>query len=403
MKNNEKETTELSMSKQRKAERAKKRAADKREKLIWKSAFIAVSVIIAALICVGIGREIYKKATSVTPSSDYSAQLTDNGTIKGVSAKDIVTLPEYKNVTAPLSEIEYDDASVDEEIEGVLSSHQVLNTETKEKIKDGDKVAIEYVGTVDGVAFEGGSTNGSPTDLTIGSGSYIDDFEQQLIGHGVGDEVTVNVTFPEEYGNEELNGKDAQFDVTIDGIYENPEFTDEFVKENLSDKASTVAEYRQYVKDSHYEENLEKWVETYLKDHSEVKSYPKAYLKNLKQTRKYTDQQSFEMMNQMAMSYYGSAMYETFEDYIQMPEAEYDRNLTDECKETEKEDLIYQAILETEGITLTEADYRAYLKETEGSEETFESRVSEYGLGFVMKDFVKIKALEIAKKGVTVQ
>lgn len=73
---------------------------------------------------------------------------------------------------------------------------------------------------MDGVAFDGGSTNGAGTDLTIGSGSYIDDFEEQLIGHQEGDEVTVEVTFPEDYGNEELNGKDATFEVTINQIYD---------------------------------------------------------------------------------------------------------------------------------------------------------------------------------------
>ncbi len=94
------------------------------------------------------------------------------------------------------------------------------NTDTSLVVADGDTVNIDYVGSIDGVEFEGGSTNGAGTSLTIGSGSYIDDFEQQLIGHNVGEEVEVNVTFPENYGNEELNGKDALFKVVINGIYE---------------------------------------------------------------------------------------------------------------------------------------------------------------------------------------
>lgn len=94
------------------------------------------------------------------------------------------------------------------------------NTDTSLVVADGDTVDIDYIGYVDGVAFEGGNTQGYGTSLTIGSGSYIDDFEEQLIGHHVGDNVEVNVTFPEDYGNEELNGKDAVFDVTINGIYE---------------------------------------------------------------------------------------------------------------------------------------------------------------------------------------
>lgn len=93
-------------------------------------------------------------------------------------------------------------------------------TDTSLEVADGDTVNIDYVGTVDGVEFDGGNTQGEGTQLTIGSGSYIDDFEEQLIGHHVGDTVTVKVTFPEDYGKEDLNGKDAEFEVTINGIYE---------------------------------------------------------------------------------------------------------------------------------------------------------------------------------------
>lgn len=95
-----------------------------------------------------------------------------------------------------------------------------LLKDTSLTVEDGDKVNIDYVGTVDGVAFEGGSTNGAGADLTIGSGSYIDDFEDQLLGSHPGDTVEVNVTFPENYGKEDLNGKDAVFTVTVNGIYE---------------------------------------------------------------------------------------------------------------------------------------------------------------------------------------
>lgn len=94
------------------------------------------------------------------------------------------------------------------------------NSDTSLTVADGDTVNIDYTGYVDGEAFDGGSTDGYGTDLTIGSGTYIDDFEEQLIGHNVGENVQVTVTFPEDYGVEELNGKEAVFDVTINGIYE---------------------------------------------------------------------------------------------------------------------------------------------------------------------------------------
>lgn len=94
-----------------------------------------------------------------------------------------------------------------------------LDTDTDQTVEDGDTVNIDYTGYSDGVAFDGGSTNGAGADLTIGSGTYIDDFEEQLIGHKVGEEVDVNVTFPDDYGATDLAGKDATFEVTINGIY----------------------------------------------------------------------------------------------------------------------------------------------------------------------------------------
>ena len=88
---------------------------------------------------------------------------------------------------------------------------------TSYEIKNGDTVNIDYVGSVNGEVFE--DTKGAGTMLTIGSGTYIDDFEEQLIGAHPGDTVEVNVTFPENY-TEELSGKDAVFQVTINGVYE---------------------------------------------------------------------------------------------------------------------------------------------------------------------------------------
>ena len=99
------------------------------------------------------------------------------------------------------------------------SASASLQTDTSLTIEDGDTVNIDYVGSIDGVEFEGGNTKGNGADLVIGSHTYIDDFEEQLIGHHPGDSVDVTVTFPEDYGKDELNGKEALFKVTVNGIY----------------------------------------------------------------------------------------------------------------------------------------------------------------------------------------
>ncbi len=94
-----------------------------------------------------------------------------------------------------------------------------LQTDASLTVEDGDTVNIDYVGKIDGTVFEGGSTDGMGTDLVIGSGSYIDDFEDQLIGSHPGDKVEVTVTFPEDYQKADFRGKEAVFDVTVNGIY----------------------------------------------------------------------------------------------------------------------------------------------------------------------------------------
>ena len=94
-----------------------------------------------------------------------------------------------------------------------------LSTDPSMTIKIGDMVNIDFVGSIDGEEFEGGSTEGQGTALVIGAKRYIDDFEEQLVGAHPGDSVDVNVTFPEDYGKEELNGKDALFKVKVNGIY----------------------------------------------------------------------------------------------------------------------------------------------------------------------------------------
>lgn len=111
------------------------------------------------------------------------------------------------------------DTSTDTSTETNTGDISTYSTDTSLTVKDGDTVNIDYVGSIDGVEFAGGNTNGAGADLTIGSGTYIDDFEEQLIGAHPGDTVEVNVTFPENYGNEELNGKDALFVVEVNGIY----------------------------------------------------------------------------------------------------------------------------------------------------------------------------------------
>ena len=151
---------------------------------------------------------------------NFSVGLKDDGTLDGINPADYVKPVAYDAIQIPESEIAVSDEALQEQIDSILANYEETVEVTDRAIADGDTVNIDYVGSVDGVEFDGGNTQGMGTDLVIGSGSYIDDFEDQLIGAHPGDQVDVYVTFPEDYGVEDLNGKEALFQVTINGIYE---------------------------------------------------------------------------------------------------------------------------------------------------------------------------------------
>ncbi len=394
------EYTSVSMGQQRRLEKKKEIERGKRNARWGKVISYSLIVLISAGLIGSVGYSIYRSATRIQPSSDYSAYLKDDGLIKDVTAKDLLTLTDYKNITAPLSEIEYSDESVDKDINTVLEQNSKLEKDTDALIKDGDKVNIDYVGKIDGIEFSGGSSDGKGADLKIGSKSFIDDFETQLIGHKAGDNVTVNVTFPDDYKTPELAGKDAVFEVVINGIYINPELNDAFVKEKFSENASTVAEYKEYLKKTNYDKNLKAWLEKYLLDNTTVTSYPKAYFNHLKSLKKYEDQLSVDYMNNL----YASMNYNqtvTLEDYVGMSEAKYDAKLDETIKDRAKKALIYQAIFETEGLTASKEDYAAYFDED--STGGYDAQVKQQGVGAVMQQIIAEKVLEYLTDSVTVK
>lgn len=393
------EENTVSKSKQKREERAQNAAKKKRESLILKIIGIVVAVAVIGLAIFGIVRVIIKEANTITASGEYSSQLDDNGYIKGIKATDYVTLCDYKNIEVPLSEVTYTDEEFKDVIEQNLAAHQVLKEEGV--VADGDKVNIDYVGTMDGVEFEGGNSGGNGYDLTIGSGQFIEGFESQLIGHKAGEDVTVKVTFPEDYGQADLAGKPAEFAVTIHGIYADPEYNDDFVKENYPDMGSTVAEYEQTLKDEYYEGSLKDYVTNYVVDNSTVNKFPSKYLKNVESTTKFSDVQSYEYMNQMYQQY--GMQSGTFEDFIGMTDEEYNADIIDRSQKFAKSDLVYQAILESEGIVLSEADSEANVKEMYGGDDYYNSSVETYGKGYTNKTAVKNKAVDIALEGATVK
>ena len=163
-----------------------------------------------------------------------------------VAVKPEVTLGEYKGIEVEKKTAEVTDEELQAEIDKVRESNSRMITVDDRAVQDGDITTIDFEGFVDGEPFEGGKGEDYP--LTIGSHSFIDNFEEQLIGKNIGEETEVNVTFPEEYHAAELKGKPAVFKCTVKEIKvkELPELDDDFAQD--VSEFDTVDEYKEDLK-----------------------------------------------------------------------------------------------------------------------------------------------------------
>lgn len=226
--------------------------------------------------------DVAETGSSGTPFS-YSDGIDDSGYWEGIKALDYVKLADYEALKIPAQTAEVPDEALQTEIDDLLSSYTSDMQVTDRPVVDGDNINIDYVGSVDGVEFENGSTQGQGTDVTIGVTAYIDDFLQQLIGHNPGETFDIQVTFPNPYeGNAELSGKEAVFNVTINYISETvtPELTDAFVAENLTASYgwTTVEEMQAKIKEDLKKNAIYNFIQNYIVENSTVSSTPESII-----------------------------------------------------------------------------------------------------------------------------
>ena len=275
---------------------------------------------------------------------DYSEGLDENGYWSGIKATDYVNLPKDYNAIALSSK---DLTPTDDELQFQLDS--LLNQYATSQ---------PVTGTVDGVAFTGGTATGY--DLVLGSGSFIDGFEDQIVGHNIGDTFDVNVTFPDGYGDSTdaegntitLSGKAAVFSVTLNSISQSvaPELTDEWVDSNfgVSDGLHTADALRSYFNDALYQNNYENAVIDYLMSNAEFKELPS-------EITGYYIRMFLNYYNQYATAYgmdlNAFAQTQNYADADAMLAASdaYFEHLA-------KQDLLFQAVAETENLAPTDAE-----------------------------------------------
>lgn len=276
-----------------------------------------------------------------------------------IKAADYVTPGEYKGIEVTQAEPEI----TDEYLESYMN--YMLSMNPAEGVENGDTVNIDYVGTLDGVAFEGGTASGA--NLTIGSGQFIPGFEEGLVGAKVGETVDLNLTFPEEYHAAELAGQEVVFTVTVNSIMaaEPQELTDEYVQ-GLGIECSNVEEYKEYLYNQLYEEEMtayemqvENAVVTSVMEASEYKKEPPAAMVD-----RYVETLTSNLTAQAAQ--YGATLEQFMQIYFGMDAETYPAEIRTQATQSAKQYMLLQAIADMENITVTDEELQAVMEEMAG-------------------------------------
>ena len=288
-----------------------------------------------------------KAADSAESDSDKESTGTVSGDTRLVSVDDVskyVTIGQYKGLSLDKSVEAVTDDMVDGRIKEELQNKAEEVTEGS--VQNGDVVTINYVGTKDGVAFDGGTANNY--ELTIGSGTFIDGFEDGIIGMKKGQTKDLDLTFPEEYSSEELAEQEVVFKVTLQSFKRAPELTDDWAAKNTDCK--TAEEYRKEIRTTLEDEaktsaqnTLRETAWNTVLSASEVKEYPQDDMDTAKTEFK-TLYENYAKQGDMTLEDFVKAQGISMDDFEEQSSqyAEY----------KVKQNLIVQGIMDAENMTL---------------------------------------------------
>ena len=342
------------------------------------------------------------EAASETSSEAASetAETEELGEEPEYKALDYVTLGQYKALEVTVCSLDVTEDEIQQQFYDDCSSHDKLLQVTEGEVAEGDVVNIDYVGSIDGVEFDGGTDKG--VDLTIGSGTFIPGFEDGLIGAAIGKEINVNVTFPENYGNTDVAGKDAVFAVTVNFVKKAPEMTDDIVAE-ISDH-KTVDEYRKGVEeqlkaDKEAQQNSDKinGILNQIYSASTINGYPEEVVNyRTAQMKAYYTQ----VAEQSDMT-----LADFLSNQLQMTEEQFDQQCPAVIKQSMVQELLLKAVAESENMEISDEEYEAgiekYVKST--GAESKETLLSQYTEAEIRRSLIMDKALDFLKENTTVK
>ena len=273
----------------------------------------------------------------------------------GIDVEKCVTLGDYKGVTVEKTIQSVTDEDVQNEIDNALANYPV---EVDQAAKEGDTVNIDYVGKIDGEEFDGGSDQGA--DLKLGSGKFIDGFEDGLIGARKGETRTLNLTFPEDY-TQDLAGKAVEFTVTVNAVKEPlSEPTDQWVADNI-EGYDNIEDYKAGIR-SEQEESNEQTAENQVRyaawtqviDNCTINEYPETLVE--------VGKKLYEQQVETYAKYAGMEL-DAYIESSGLTQEEYQSNMEEYGKNVAAQALVCQAICDKEGFAIGDDDYQKALQD----------------------------------------
>lgn len=273
----------------------------------------------------------------------------------GIDVEKCVTLGDYKGVTVEKTIQSVTDEDVQNEINNALANYPV---EVDQAAKEGDTVNIDYVGKIDGEEFDGGSDQGA--DLKLGSGKFIDGFEDGLIGARKGETRTLNLTFPEDF-TQDLAGKAVEFTVTVNAVKEPlSEPTDQWVADNI-EGYDNIADYKAGIR-SEQEESNEQTAENQVRyaawtqviDNCTINEYPETLVE--------VGKKLYEQQVETYAKYAGMEL-DAYIESSGLTQEEYQSNMEEYGKNVAAQALVCQAICDKEGFAIGDDDYQKALQD----------------------------------------
>lgn len=273
----------------------------------------------------------------------------------GIDVEKCVTLGDYKGVTVEKTIQSVTDEDVQNEIDNALANYPV---EVDQAAKEGDTVNIDYVGKIDGEEFDGGSDQGA--DLKLGSGKFIDGFEDGLIGARKGETRTLNLTFPEDC-TQDLAGKAVEFTVTVNAVKEPlSEPTDQWVADNI-EGYDNLADYKAGIR-SEQEESNEQTAENQVRyaawtqviDNCTINEYPETLVE--------VGKKLYEQQVETYAKYAGMEL-DAYIESSGLTQEEYQSNMEEYGKNVAAQALVCQAICDKEGFAIGDDDYQKTLQD----------------------------------------